>query len=164
MRARQEGIATVEFAIGGAVFFIILFAVAELGRLLFTWNALAEATRRGVRVAVVCPVNHSDIVRVALFDGPATSGTSPVLKNLNESHFSVSYLDEDGSVIGSPEGDPGFSQIRYVRVATSGYQHSLLIPFLNSTLAAPDFSTTLPRESLGIPRDGVAASCFGTST
>ena len=36
---------------------------------------------------------------------------------------------------------------------------SLLVPFLYSTMIAPSFSTTLPRESLGVPREGVITSC-----
>ena len=163
MTHKQQGFATVEFAIGGAVFFVVLFAVVELGRTLFTWNALAESTRRAARVAAVCPVNHSAILRVALFDGPATSGAGPVLPDLTEGDFEVSYLDENGDAVAGPGTNAGFALIRYVRVATTGYQHTLLIPFVNATFLAPDFSTTLPRESLGVPRDGVVASCFGSA-
>ena len=163
MRHRQRGIATVEFAIGSTAFFIVLFAIVEIGRALFTWNGLTEATRRGARVAAVCPVNHTAIKRVALFDNPGSSGRSPVLSGLAAEHVQVAYLDENGAVIASPAGSAGFAAIRYVRVAITGYQHPLLIPFVNLTLTAPDLAATIPRESLGIPRDGAAAACFGSA-
>ena len=161
MHKHQTGLATVEFAIGSVAFFILLFGVIEVGRTLFTWNGLAEATRRGARVAAVCPVNHSAIRRIALLDEPTSNGPSPVLRGLTNAHLTLSYLDEDGSEVVSPGAD-GFGLIRYVRVEISGYQYLLNIPFAEALLTAPDFVTTLPRESLGIPRDGVVASCFGT--
>ena len=55
-RARQTGTTTVEFAIIASVMFMILFGVIEFGRVMFTANALAESTRRGARLAAVCPV------------------------------------------------------------------------------------------------------------
>lgn len=163
MLNRQAGIASVEFAIGGVVFFIVLFAVIELGRGLFTWNGLTEATRRGARVAAVCPINHSAIRRIALFDTPTSVGESPTLSGLTNANFILSYLDENGAPVADP-AVTGFGLIRYVQVAISGYQFSLNIPFASTLITAPDFVTTLPRESLGIPRDGVIASCFGTAS
>jgi len=161
MYKHQAGVATIEFATGGVVFFILLFGVIELGRTLFIWNSLAEATRRGARVAAVCPVNHSAIRRVALFDTPAGVGASPIVQGLTEAHLNLSYLDENGNVVANP-GTIGFGLIRYVQVAINGYKVSLNIPFVSSLIEAPDFVTTLPRESLGVPRDGAIASCFGT--
>ena len=51
---KQKGIYTVEFAIVGAVFFLLFFAVLEVGRLFYTWNVLTEASRRAARLATVC--------------------------------------------------------------------------------------------------------------
>jgi hypothetical protein len=134
---RQKGAHTVEFALAGALFFVLLFAVIEFGRALFVWNALTEATRRGARLAVVCPENHPSIASVAVFNTPdAGPGASPVVAGLESGMVSVDY----------PDG--------YARVRISGYQHALLIPYFYQTLAAPEFQTTLPRESMGCVPDG----------
>ena len=45
--SKQQGVYAVEFAIAGSLFFLLLFAVLEIGRLFFTWNVLTEVTRRG---------------------------------------------------------------------------------------------------------------------
>ena len=35
----------------------------------------------------------------------------------------------------------------------------MLIPFATGLFTTPDFATTLRRESLGVPRDGVIQPC-----
>ncbi len=161
MRTLQKGTSTVEFAIVGALFFTVLFGVAEVARALYVWNALAEATRRGARIAAVCPVNHSAIRRVAVFDNATGGGNSPVVGGLNSGNIRLEYVDANGVVVADPVGN--FSQIRYVRVAIVGYQHRFLVPFFSRLMNVPPLETTLPRESLGIPRAGATEQCFGTS-
>lgn len=143
MKHHQLGLTTVEFAIIGLLFFIVLFGVIEVGRLLFTWNTLAEATRRGVRLAAVCPVSHASIARVTVFNNPGTAGDSPILPGLSTANVQVQYLDQTGAPTGT------FANIRYVRVSITGYQHQLIIPVVGTTITAPPFAATLPRESLG---------------
>jgi hypothetical protein len=57
-------------------------------------------------------------------------------------------------VIGDPVAN--FNMIRYVQVRVVGFQQQLLIPFASASFTMPEFVTTLPRESLGVPRSGVA--------
>ena len=163
LRHTQSGLATVEFAIVGATFFLVLFGVLEFGRALFVWNTLNEVTRRGARVATVCPVNHSAIKHVAVFDAPGGTGESPFLYGLTMDNVTVEYLDTGANVIGDPQTN--FGNIRYVRVRVTSYQHTLLVPFLgaDATVTTPDFAATLPRESLGIPREGETPFCFGSA-
>lgn len=159
---RQRGMSTVEFAIVGAVFFMVLIAVIEVSRALYVWNGLTEVSRRAARVATVCPINHPAIARVAVFDSPAGAGNSPVIHGLTINEISVQYLDENGTIVGDTVGN--FRDIRYVRGSIVGFQHTLLIPFVSSllTINSPDFATTVPRESLGIPREGASPICFGS--
>lgn len=153
----QRGITTVEFALVGALALTVLFGVIEIGRALFVWNTLSEATRRGARLAAVCPMNHPAIARVAILSNPGGPDDSPVVGNLGTANVTVSYLDADGTPTAS------FSAIKYVRVAIVGYAHTLLIPFIMPTITAPPFSTTLPRESLGYMPDTGTYDCpFGT--
>ncbi len=134
----------------GALFFLVLLAVIEFGRALFVWNLLDEATRRGARFAAVCPVTNAvdiqNIQDMARFDGQFING-------LEQANISLQYLKDDGSVIADPTLDDevdGFGAIRYVRVSVTGYTHQMLIPFIDINLLAPDFSTTVPSESLGV--------------
>ena len=159
----QRGTATVEFALVGVVFFLVLLSFIEISRGLFVWNGLTEVSRRVARLAAVCPINHSAIAKVAVFDEPSGAGESPIIHGLSATDVLVEYLGARGVVIGDPVGN--FSDIRYVRGTISGYQHTFLIPFLDGpmTVSVPDFSTTVPRESLGIPREGVSAVCFGSA-
>jgi Flp pilus assembly protein TadG len=151
-RRLQGGTTTVEFAIIGLVAMVVLFALLEFSRLVFELNALNEATRRGARMAAVCPVNDPAITQVAIFNAPGGGGSSPIITGLTASNVAVDYLNQTGGTVASPAAN--FGQIRYVRVRMTNLQHTLLIPLFNLTLALPAYPTTLPRESLGIPRVG----------
>ena len=164
MRNRVRGVTTVEFAIVGTIFFMALFGVIEFGRALYTLNTLSEVARRGARVAAVCPVNHGAIARVALFNAPGETGPSRFVYGLEEENIEIRYLSDRGEVIADPTAN--YSDIRFVRVAITGYQFTSLIPFigLGNVFQTPGFAATLPRESLGVPREGENAVCFGTQT
>jgi Flp pilus assembly protein TadG len=144
----QAGITTVEFAIIGLVAMIVLLAVLEFSRLLFVANALNEATRRGARMATVCPLNDPAIAQVAVFNAPGGGGASPVVSGLGAGNVSVQYLDAAGGTTGT------FADIRYVRVSIVNFQHTLIVPVFGTTFTMQGYPTTLPRESLGIPRVG----------
>jgi Flp pilus assembly protein TadG len=155
MKRYQRGTTVVEFAIVGALLLMLIFAVIEMGRALFIVNTLTEATRRGARLAAVCPVGDPKPAQVAVF--AVGGGNSAVVNGLKTSNVVVEYLDTNGNVIANPGAN--FSSIRYVRVRIVGFTASLIIPFIMPTLSLSGFSTTLPRESLGIPRVGVVQPC-----
>jgi Flp pilus assembly protein TadG len=155
MKRFQAGVTTVEFAIIGLLLFIVIFAVIELGRALFVVNTLTEATRRGARMAAVCPVGDPKPASVAVFD--SGNGSSSVVSGLTGQNVLVEYLDVNGAPIANPAAN--FSSILYVRVSIVNFTLSLFIPTLMSTIPMSGFTTTLPRESLGIPRSGVVQPC-----
>lgn len=150
--SRQHGVTTVEMAIVAALLMVVLFGVIEVGRLFFVVNALEEATRRGARVAAVCQVNDPAIQHITIFNDSMDSGPSGMISNLTPADIQVNYLADDGSVVADPMAD--FFAITFVRVEVSSYQHELLIPFFYRTINLPSFATTLPRESLGVTRQG----------
>jgi Flp pilus assembly protein TadG len=153
---RQRGVTTVEFAIIGAVMMTVLFGVIEVGRAMFMLNALAEATRRSARMAAVCPINDPAIAAVGLFNRPGQTGNR-IVANLSAANFAIEYLDDSGAVVTDPVGN--FAQIEFVRTRIVNFQHQMLIPFATYLVTPPDFATTLRRESLGVPRDGVIQPC-----
>jgi|KBSSwiStaDraftv2_1062776.scaffolds.fasta_scaffold03114_9 Flp pilus assembly protein TadG len=157
MNRFQRGVTTVEFAIIGLLLFVVIFGVIEFGRALFVMNTLTEATRRGARMAAVCPVGDPKPASVAVFDNG--SGNSAIVSGLTSANIMVSYLDASGTPVASPTTPAGFGSIRYVRVSIVGFTLSLIIPTIMPSIPMNGFSTTLPRESLGIPRVGVVTPC-----
>jgi len=142
--AGQRGGTTVEFALVGTLFFLLLLATIEIGRAMFTWNALTEATRLGARAAAVCSVQSNSIANAALFN------STQLVPGLLAAHINVSYLDASGTVVATPApGNAGFNSVRYVQVSIRGYDLNLMIPGFGS-ITLPPFTTTVPRESLGI--------------
>jgi len=154
---KQSGVALVEFAIVGAFAIMMIFTVLEIARAVFVVNALTEATRRGARMAAVCPINDPAIAQVATYNAPGAGNTSSIVDQLDTTDFVLEYLDLGGAVIGDPVGN--FNLIRYVQVRVVNFGHELLIPFAQATFTMPEFTTTLPRESLGVPRDGAITPC-----
>jgi hypothetical protein len=67
------------------------------------------------------------------------------------------YLDTNGGVLADPLAN--FSQIQFVRTRIVNFRHQMLIPFGTYLFTTPDFATTLRRESLGVPREGVTEPC-----
>jgi len=147
-RRLQGGTTTVEFAIVGTVLLVVMFSVLEFSRALFVINALAEATRRGARVAAVCPIGDPKPAQVAVFANGGT--TSPIVPGLTTANVQIQYLDIAGAVVASPNSTAGFNSIRYVRVNIVGFTQILLIPLHLTAVPLSGFSTTLPRESLGV--------------
>lgn len=140
----QKGAETVEFAMICLLLFALVFAIIEFGRALFVWNALTEATRRGARMAVVCPYQSPIPKQVAIYDVIAGSlGTSPIIAGLTPAMINVSYLDGTGVATADQ------TLINFVQVTITGYTHTLIIPLWSRTLTIPSFTTTLYSESLG---------------
>jgi len=148
-RTSQRGTTTVEFAIVGAVVITLLFAIVEFGRVLFSLAVLQEGARRAARMGTVCAVNNGAIQQAAVFTQ---------LPNLTTSNVVVEYLDANGATLGDPAGG-NYSDIRFVRVRIVDYSFPIAIPFVAPVFTAPEFSSTLPRESLGVPNFGAAPAC-----
>ncbi|WNC73323.1 TadE/TadG family type IV pilus assembly protein [Thalassotalea psychrophila] len=160
-KPKNTGVYTVEFAIVGSLFFLLFFSVIEVARLMLTWNILTEVSRRGARLAVVCPVVMNSVLDSNVAN--SASFSEKFLHNLTMDNVEIKYMDFSGSILdleGSPDANPPVfpqntpNQIRLVKVSITGYQHQLLIPGLFLTLNSPSFTTVLPRESLGATRWG----------
>ncbi len=60
LRRREGGQALVEFALVGIVFFLLVFGMVDVGRGVWNYNTLAQATREGTRYAIVHGAASSD--------------------------------------------------------------------------------------------------------
>lgn len=148
---RMRGVYVVEFAIIGMLLFVLLFGVLEMGRLYFTVNGLDEVVRRGARLAAVCDIRDARILRRAMFNDINNSGASSLIGYLDAADLSLVYLDENGTVVASPDdliNASGFRAIRYVQLRVDNFPYQLLIPGFGA-LPLPSFRSTIPRESLG---------------
>lgn len=157
MKARQGGLTTVEFAIVGLVLMVIVFGVLEFARFMWVANALTEATRRAARVATVCPVNDPLAKQVGIFAD--STGNGSIVNGVTVDNILIEYLDEGGGVVAVPgRSDGGFEaaflRIRYVRARLIDYEHELIIPLVLPSIPMPGFDAVLPRESLGVTREG----------
>ena len=129
----QRGTAALEFALVAALFFTVLLGAMEMARLLWTWNAAAEATRLGARLAVVCDVNDAAIV----------TRMQQMLPALAPANVNIDYLDP-----GNPVNTCNAATCKSVRVSLAGYTHVPMIPFAPLSIPIPPFQTTLPREAM----------------
>ena len=146
---RQRGTTTVEFAIVGMVALTLLFVIVEFGRILFTLNVLSESARRAAGVATVCAIGDGAIADAATFVS---------LPNFTTANVVTEYLDDNGAALGDPNG-ADYPAISYVRVRIVGYSFPVALPLVATIFTAPQVSSTLPRESLGVPKFGVAPAC-----
>ena len=103
-------------------------------------------------MAAVCPINDAAIFQAAAFN-------NAVIPDLDAGDITVEYLTDAGALVNNPSDLAGFLQIRYVQVRVVGYQHQMIIPFVSALVILPEYATVLPRESLGIPRQGVIVPC-----
>jgi Flp pilus assembly protein TadG len=135
-RNGERGASLVEFSIAATVFLISLFAVVEFGRALWTHNALADAARRGARYAAChAQADIADVKNVVVYGDPAGGGT-PVVPNLTTTNVQVDY---NGFTL-----DGGTVQVKITE-----YQFQFVVPIIGTTIAMPNYSTTITGESAG---------------
>lgn len=150
-RRHASGITTVEFAIVAVALFVTLFGAIEVSRMMYARTLLEEGTRRGARLAVVCPVNDPAVTQAAAF---AAAGSS-LLRGLTPANFRVDYLDASGNPVANPGAVNSFPNIRYVRVSVQNFTMPLAIPFANFIFQTQGIASTFPAESLGVSPEGV---------
>ena len=145
-----------EFAIISGLFFLIIFAIIEFGRLMYTHNALTDAARRGARYAVLNGEGSSLCVKaVAVYgetnvDTATCTGTGPALINgLTTDNVEVTYegADEDNDPNTPPT--PYGMNLGTATVSIENYTFALSIPFARQSLRMPPYTTTLTSESAG---------------
>lgn len=127
---QQRGAALIEFALVATIFFMLLIGIFEFGRLMFTWNAATEATRRGARLAVVCDVGAPKVF----------SAMRDILPDLKDTDIEVAYRPS-GCTANSCESVT-------VRIRPTAAAIKYYIPLMNMSMKIPEFVTTLTRESL----------------
>jgi Flp pilus assembly protein TadG len=145
-RNLQKGQTLLEFALAVMLFLTLLFGIIELGRALWTWNTIVQATRAGARFAITSdPTNDTAIKNWVVYSNAAGTG-DPVLTGLSTSNVNVLFQKNDGT---------DMSATRYsadmVQVGITGYTFNFIVPLFGANMTLPPFTTTLPCEGLGVP-------------
>ena len=154
----ERGATLLEFTFVAVTFFMMLLAITSGANFYFTQNALVEATRRGARfaatqaaaspagtiVGVDCddPSTTTNIgpsltaIRNYAVYGNAAGTGSPLVGNLQPSNVNVKYCN-----FGVGNGS--------VTVYITGYDYSVVIPFISRQITMPQTRTTVRGESAG---------------
>lgn len=159
LRKNERGASVAEFAIVALIFFILIFGIIEFGRMLYTHNALADATRRGARYAVLHPgITATDKTKVknevvygknGTFDDDGNPTSPPLISGLTTAMVDVTFEGED--LDGDPDTPPSNfgSNLGRATVKIVGFNFNLSIPVVGRPIAMSDYSTTLSAESAG---------------
>jgi Flp pilus assembly protein TadG len=156
----ESGSAVAEFAVVAGFFLMMMIAIIEFGRLLYTHNALTDATRRGARYAVLNRENAKCAEEVVVYGetniNPGTCAPTgqPLINGLTTANVNVDYEGADD------DDDPATPPTAYgtnlgiATVTIQNYTFNLSIPFVGQTLNMPTYRTTLTAESAGwIPKN-----------
>jgi Flp pilus assembly protein TadG len=126
----------VEFAIVVTVFLTLLLGIMDFGRMLFQWNAAAEATRWGARVAVVCDKLTPNQIREKM---------QRILPELTDANIVITYYDPEGT----PNNGCDKATCKGVEVRLANFTFTPISPFMNFGMTTvPPFATYLTRESM----------------
>ncbi|HET6979045.1 MAG TPA: TadE family protein [Pyrinomonadaceae bacterium] len=152
----ERGTTMAEFALIASVFFMIIFAIIEFGRLLYTHNALTDAARRGARYAAVHKESKKLCARNVVIYGEsnvnptscAATG-SPLINGLTLSNVTVDYVGADTDNDPNTPATSYGSNLGTATVTITNYTFTLSIPFARQALTMPPYTTTLTAESAG---------------
>lgn len=151
----EGGVATIEFAVTAAFFFMMLLAVFAGGYLFWVHNALVETTRRGARYAanqcvpnlVGCDNSDTSLARirnVTLYGNPAGTGNK-LINNLQPSNVIVTYSTNTAPV-GQLPNDFGVGR-GTVSVKIQNYNFRFILSPVPITM--PPYQTTVTGENAG---------------
>jgi len=151
-RQTERGATIAEFAVVALLFFTIVFGIIEFGRLLYTHNALTDATRKGARYASLhtgASATDQTAVKNYVVYGPnitydlkGNPNSPPLIAGLTPDMVNVEF---DG-----PDAKTSYgSNLGSATVSIENYQFNLSIPIIGRTLTLPKYTTTTMAESAG---------------
>jgi hypothetical protein len=92
--SRQRGVSSVEFSIVAILFFMLVFGIIELCRIIYMYNTLAEVTRRAASAAT--SANFRDIAKLDSIRQEAiflkAAGTLPFGDPVTDQNVRIDYL------------------------------------------------------------------------
>ena len=167
-RQNERGTTVAEFAVVALLFFTIIFGIIEFGRLLYTINALTDATRRGARYAVLHKGDDAGKTAVknevvygpnATYDKDGKATSAPLINGLTTDMVEVEYVgvDKDGDPKTTGDITAFGSNLGTATVRIKDYEFNLSIPVIGRVLTLPTYETTLTAECAGEIPDPITA-------
>ncbi|HYN54194.1 MAG TPA: TadE/TadG family type IV pilus assembly protein [Methylotenera sp.] len=137
---RHQGVVTVEFTLIATIFFLALFSIIGIARVLYIYNATVNATRVGARLAVVCDLAAAANIQTKM---------AAKVPGLNTSNINLTYNPSGCSV----------STCTSVTASISNFTVAIATPasFPLGSFTVPGFSTTLVRESMNSTNNSVCS-------
>ena len=138
---REEGATQVEFTFVVLLLVMVLLGVVEMGRMILSYTAIADAAKAGARYAMVHGVDRTGTGA----DGPSSASSYAQVQTVAQNYaaaglldssavtVSVSYPNHSGTVAGNYPGDPVQVTVSYTYVPLVGYFSSILNTTLSST-------------------------------
>jgi len=154
----ERGTTVAEFAVVALIFFTLIIGIIEFGRLLYTHNALTDATRRGARYAVTHKESQiNDVKNYVVYganitkDAKGNITSPPLINGLTTAMVEVTYtgVDKDGNPDTTDDFTAFGTNLGTATVKINNYQFFLSIPVIGRTLTLPTYETTLTAESAG---------------
>jgi Flp pilus assembly protein TadG len=131
-RKTRHGAAMVELSLIGAMFFLLLIGIVDVGQFLFLQQAILERARSAARWgSVTDPLNSSAIQNMVLYLQPTTPANGRASFGLTPAMVSVSTADT------------GTDNYRLV-VQISGYSFKMLSPHLARSYTGAPISVSVP--------------------
>lgn len=134
------GLVTVEFTLIATIFFFVLFAIIGIAHLVYVYNATANATRLGARLAVVCDTSAAANIKAKM---------AAQVSQLTIDKIKLEY---------NPAGCSS-STCQSVTVYVSEFVVAIAGPssFPLGNITIPGFRTTLVRESMNSTNNSVCS-------
>lgn len=137
LKSQQAGATAVEFALVLILFLTFLLGILDFSRMLFTWNAAAEATRAGARYAAVCDSTTNKPLVVAKMQS--------LLPQITSANVQLDWEDDTGAINTCTATD-----CVGVTVTLVGLNYQWISPIAGivsmAPITMPNFKTYLPRE------------------
>jgi Flp pilus assembly protein TadG len=151
-RARGQGL--VEFAVVLPVIVLVIFGILDLGRGVFTYNALSQAARQGSRTAMV----DQDVadIRTAAIDYAPTLGLQNSNITVCFKDYDSNQTDCDSSADDCPQSNRFIGCLAIVEVDMA---YSPMTPIIGSIVGSIAMSSTSIQPIEYVCPDGSAASC-----
>lgn len=129
----ERGQAQVEFVLSITFVLLLIFGIFEMIMLLYTYNVLADATKEGVRYAIV---NGSDSANASNGSGCSTSSPAAVITQVRN-YAKTSFHDVSGMTVNVCYPDGSNLAPNRVRITVSyPYQPLLGFSWPNVTINA----------------------------
>ncbi len=136
----HRGLASIEFTLIAALFFLVIFSIIGIARTMYVYNATVHATRLGARLAVVCSPSAATNIKAKMVAS---------VPELTSANINLDY---------NPSGCSA-STCTSVTASVSNFTVSIATPasFPLGSITIPAFSTTLVRESMDSTNNSVCS-------